>query len=162
MTRLSPQLYRTALDLVAARQQDEYAVFEVVLEELSGAPDGLGVLGVLAVTNLSVRQASAVGRCPASRVLDGLRVQPVPAAQPVVPAVLTLLYTATEDLGEASRLAHDLGSDDRAEPCMVVLADVSIAMAERLTAFCGVPQPQIIASWRQQAEAMIADDSWAA
>ncbi|MFC7572388.1 hypothetical protein ACFQX8_08095 [Klenkia terrae] len=99
MTRLSPQLYRTALDLVAARQQDEYAVFEVVLEELSGAPDGLGVLGVLAVTNLSVRQASAVGRCPASRVLDGLRVQPVPAAQPVVPTVLTLLYTATEDLG---------------------------------------------------------------
>ncbi|MFC7572389.1 hypothetical protein ACFQX8_08100 [Klenkia terrae] len=43
-----------------------------------------------------------------------------------------------------------------------MLADVSIAMAERLTAFCGVPQPQIIASWRQQAEAMIADDSWAA
>ncbi|MPQ99676.1 hypothetical protein GB931_17470 [Modestobacter sp. I12A-02628] len=162
MTRHSPALYRTALDLVTARQRDEYEVFTEVLDELTVEYAGLGVLGVFAVTNLSVRQASVIGQCPASRVLGGLHVEPVPAAQPVVPAVLTLLYTALEDLAEASSIARDLGAGDDAEPAMVVLADVSIAMAERLTAFSGLPAPQVIASWRQQVEHRLADDTWAA
>lgn len=157
-----PNLYRTALDLVAARQQDEYDIFEAVLDELSTDYADLGVLGVFAVTNLSLRQTSSIFQRPAAAVLGGLRIEPVPAAQRVAPDVLTMLYAATEDLSAATALARDLGRDERAEPSMVVLADVSIAMAQRVTGFSGLPEPQVIASWRQHAEVMLADGTWAA
>lgn len=156
MSTLDPNVYRTALDLVAARQQDEYDVFIDVLAELTDEYAPVGVLGVFAVTRLSLRQASLIASSSASAVLAGLRVEAVPEAQPVVPIVLTLLYTSTEDPRAATSMARELGADERAEASIVVLADVSIAMAERVTRFSGLPGPQVVAAWRQQTEDMLA------
>jgi hypothetical protein len=158
----NPNLYRTALDLVAARQQDEYDLFETVLGELVADYAGLGVTGVFAVTNFSLQQTSRVFQCPATDLLGGLHIEPVPAAAQVAPDVLTLLYASTEDLSAASRLARELGADDRAEPLMVVLADVSVAMAQRVTGFSGLPGQQVVAAWRQYTETMLADGTWVA
>lgn len=162
MAPSSPDLYRAALDLVTARQHDDYELFEDVLTELVTEHPGTGVSGLFAVTHLSVRQASIVARCAPGEVLGHLVIQPVPAAEPVVPAVLTLLYTATEDLTAAGRLARDLGDDERAEASMVVLADVSVAMADRVAGFAGLAGQQVVAAWRQQTETMLAAERWAA
>ena len=160
MTLAGPNLYRTALDLIASRQQGEYDLFESVLTELATDFPGYSVLGVYAVTNFSLRQNSRLFQCPTEQVLGGLRIQPVPAVQDVIPDVLTMLYTGTEDMTAASALARTLGSDDRAEPSMVVLADVSVAMAQRVSGFAGLPETQVVAAWRQQAEHMLADGTW--
>jgi hypothetical protein len=157
-----PNLYRTALDLIAARQQAEYEMFEAVLGELVEEYHGYGVSGVFAVTNWSVTQASVMFQRPAPQLLGGLRIGEVPAAQAAVPDVLTLLYTGTEDLSAASAMARTLGATDHAEASMVVLADVSLAMAERISGFAGLPEPQVLAAWRQQAECALAAGTWVA
>jgi hypothetical protein len=158
----SSNLYRTALDLVSLRVQDQYELFESVLEELDTDYSPSGVLGVMGIAHLTVQKVAACSSCAPIAALDGLWLHPTPLVEPVLGDVFTMLYLTDEDLPQACRMARDLGGDERAQPSMVVLADVSVAMVQRVSRFAGLPRPTVVAAFRQQVEGALADGTWAA